>query len=614
VVSAPDIPGHRVAGVLGKGGFATVYRSWQLAVGREVAVKVDNRVLLSDRDRRRFVREVTAAGRLSGHPHVIDVYDAGTLGDGRPYLVMELCPAGSLNDALRRHGPMSPGQVRDIGIRIADALAAAHAAGILHRDIKPANILINRYGMVGLSDFGLASIMAAEGEQSATRDTLTPAYAPPESFRGEDPTVAADLYSLAATLYALLTGRPPRFPADGRSPDIVAIMMLHNKPVDDVPGTPPELMALLRRSLAPDPAVRPPSAAALRDALVALTAWPAGPSPQAARPAGPRGQPRPAVLPERAPSTGNAGPLHTQVPAAAPIPAGNPFPNSLPVPARPGSDGTQAGYAPGGSPAGSGPHGMPAGSGPDRTPAGPGPAGPPAGFDPVGPPARSGLHGTPARPGSDGIPAGRAPASPSGHRRRPLVRSIALAAGLVMIVGAAAIIGARILPHGASAGAAQGATSSSNPGAGSAAAPGVFGVATVTSGCPAATVRGAAAQCPAAPECWNGPVIIAGNVTDRSLPCNAAHGWQTFAIAILPADAQTYDVNIVQTNPSVRAVCSTAVLLKSRRGPALRIPGSAWEIYVLPPDEAAFSSGARAYRCIAHVLSGTAPSTSQFGG
>ena len=127
MTSAPDIPGHRVAGVLGTGGFATVYRSWQLAVGREVAVKVDNRVLLTDRDRRRFVREVTAAGRLSGHPHVIDVYDAGTLADGRPYLVMELCPAGSLNDALHRRGPMSAAQVRDIGIRIADALAAPAA-------------------------------------------------------------------------------------------------------------------------------------------------------------------------------------------------------------------------------------------------------------------------------------------------------------------------------------------------------------------------------------------------------------------------------------------------------------------------------------------------------
>ena len=128
MISVPDIPGHKVGGVIGTGGFATVYRSWQIAVGREVAVKVDNRVLASERDRRRFVREVTAAGRLSGHPHVIDVYDAGTLADGRPYLVMELCPGGSLNDALRGHGPMSPARVRDSGIRISDALAAAHAA------------------------------------------------------------------------------------------------------------------------------------------------------------------------------------------------------------------------------------------------------------------------------------------------------------------------------------------------------------------------------------------------------------------------------------------------------------------------------------------------------
>jgi Protein kinase domain len=267
VVTAPDIPGHRVGGVLGAGGFATVYRCWQLAVGREVAVKVDNRVLFTERDRRRFLREVTAAGRLSGHPHVIDVYDAGTLADGRPYLVMELCPAGSLHDALRRHGPMPAAQVRDIGSRLADALAAAHASGVLHRDIKPANILVNRFGMVGLSDFGLASIISARGEQTASREALTPAYSSPETFRGEEPTVLADVYSLAATLYALLAGRPPRFAADGRQPGLATIMSLHDRPVEDVPGTPPELMALLRAGLSPDPAARPQSAAALRDAL-----------------------------------------------------------------------------------------------------------------------------------------------------------------------------------------------------------------------------------------------------------------------------------------------------------------------------------------------------------
>ena len=251
MVSAPDIPGYQVGGVLGSGGFATVYRCWQLRVGREVAVKVDNRVLLSERDRRRFVREVTAAGRLSGHPHVIDVYDAGTLADGRPYLVMELCPAGSLADALHRDGPMSPAQVRDIGIRISDALAAAHAAGVLHRDIKPANILVNRYGLVGLSDFGLASIMAAGDQQSASREALTPAFAPPEAFRGDEPTVAGDIYSLVATLYALLAGRPPRFPDGPEGPGIATIIALHDQPVDDVPAAPPGLMAILRRRTPP---------------------------------------------------------------------------------------------------------------------------------------------------------------------------------------------------------------------------------------------------------------------------------------------------------------------------------------------------------------------------
>jgi serine/threonine protein kinase len=88
VAATPDIPGHRITDIIGNGGFATVYRGWQASVGREVAVKVDNRVLLGERDQRRFVREVTAAGRLSGHPHVIDVYDAGMLADGRPYMVI----------------------------------------------------------------------------------------------------------------------------------------------------------------------------------------------------------------------------------------------------------------------------------------------------------------------------------------------------------------------------------------------------------------------------------------------------------------------------------------------------------------------------------------------
>ncbi len=370
MVVAPDIPGHRIAGVLGRGGFATVYRGWQLAVGREVAVKVDSRMLLSERDRRRFVREVTAAGRLSGHPHVVDVYDAGTLNDGRPYMVMELCPSGSLDDAVGRHGPMTPAQVRDIGIKIADALAAAHAAGVLHRDIKPANILINRYGVVGLSDFGLASILATEREQSVTREALTPAYAPPESFRGDEPTAAGDLYSLAATLYALLAGRPPRFPADGGSPSFATIMSLHNKPVDDVPGAPPALMAALRRSLATDPAVRPQSAVALRDALLGLDLA----SPQAVTLTATQAQPHSVGLPARD--------------------------------ARPAAPGRHA-----------------RGNLPGRTM------------------VLAEVAASPTASLPDSVPAERVPVGPATRRRRAVLRLAALVAALLMITGAAAIIG-----------------------------------------------------------------------------------------------------------------------------------------------------------------------------
>jgi Protein kinase domain len=491
-------------------------------------VKVDNRVLLSDRDRRRFLREVTAAGRLSGHPHVIDVYDAGTLGDGRPYLVMELCPAGSLDDALRRHGPMSVAQVRDIGVRIADALAAAHAAGVLHRDIKPANILVNRYGMVGLSDFGLASITAAGDEQSATRNTLTPAYASPETFRCEEPTVAADLYSLAATLYALLAGRPPRFPADSSSPGLATIIMLHNEPVRDVPGAPPELMALLRWGLATDPAARPESAAALRDALAALGSRPAGPVAP------------PGALPDR------------RVQGAGP-------------------DAASRGRRPGS-----------------------GPPGPPVGGTSTGGTSTGGARTT-------------APA----RRRRPMARPVAAAAGLIVVIAAAAIIGGRVLSHPGKASAGFSGHPAAGPGA--ATAPGVFGIPTVTRGCPAASVRAAAARCPQAPECWNGLVVFSGSASASSLPCARPHVWETFAIAILPADARTYDQNLVAANRAVRAVCSMPVLLRSRRTRFKQIPARSWEIEVLPPDEAAFSSGARAYRCVAHMLVGPDPRTPEFG-
>jgi len=576
VVTAPDIPGHRVGGVLGAGGFATVYRCWQLAVGREVAVKVDNRVLLTERDRRRFLREVTAAGRLSGHPHVIDVYDAGTLGDGRPYLVMELCPAGSLNDALHRNGPMPPAQVRDIGIRLADALAAAHASGVLHRDIKPANILVNRFGMVGLSDFGLASIISAHGEQTASREALTPAYSSPETFRGEEPTVLADVYSLAATLYALLSGRPPRFAADGRSPSLATLMSLHDKPVEDVPGTPPELMALLRASLSPDPAARPPSAVALRDAL----ADPRGYGP-AARPAydGRVNPPAPAR------PAGGSGWPHQEITSPPDRRLSTPTVDSQAGP--PGYDGRLTTSARHRHADRSGLDAMPAGAASRRDG------------------AADASRGDAARPG-DGAGTGLRWLSPG---------QLGLAACLVLAIGAALVVGARLLPHGASAGAGPGATAADGTPAGEGTGEAVntadvFGVATRIAGCPAAALR-AAARCTATPECFAGLTVISGAANAEPLPCDQPHYWETFAIAILPADVRTYDQPMVAADPTVTKVCSEAVMLASRQGAARRLPAADWEIQVLPPSEEAYDSGSRVYRCLADEI-GHQPRTSQF--
>ncbi|KUO09452.1 serine/threonine-protein kinase [Streptomyces sp. DSM 15324] len=264
------LSGYEIQEVLGQGGFATVYRARQLAVGREVALKVDSRVLSTPRDRQRFLREVTAAGQLSGHPHVVPVYDAGVLADDRPYMVLELCPGGSLGERLHRQGALPPKEARDIGVGLADAVAAAHAAGVLHRDIKPGNVMVNRYGGVALTDFGLAAMPRPGRELSVTREALTPAYAPPEAFRSAEPSPAGDVYSLAATLYALLRGFPPHHPDDGTQLSLAELIVRHTWPYVPLQGMPTALNDVLRHALAPDPAERLSDAGAFRDALAAV--------------------------------------------------------------------------------------------------------------------------------------------------------------------------------------------------------------------------------------------------------------------------------------------------------------------------------------------------------
>jgi serine/threonine protein kinase len=325
----PVVPGLTDLSVFARGGYATVYRATQLSVGREVAVKVENRTLDTERDQRRFLREARAAGRMSSHPHVVDLFDAGVTADQHPYLIMELCD-GSYADRMKT-SPLTAIEARDIGVKIADALADAHQLGVLHRDVKPANILYSRFGEPALADFGLA-VLAEARDSSVTLEVLTPAYAAPEMFRHSVPSPAVDVYALCATLYAIMRGKPPRW-RDDRNPSLITLMELFTEPVPDLPDVPPGFMELLRRGMANEPSARP-SAEELRDSLAALvieTGRGGGPPPATPTSgAGPvYGHPSPSFPVSGAPTSGGPSPSGVYVsrsysPPSASSPASGP--------------------------------------------------------------------------------------------------------------------------------------------------------------------------------------------------------------------------------------------------------------------------------------------------
>ena len=154
-------------------------------------------------------------GALSHHPNVVPVYETGSV-DERLYLVMPLLPDGSLADQLAS-GPLAPAAVVELGRGLADALAAAHEAGVLHRDVKPANVLRTPHGTYQLADFGVARFVDATQTLGGLL-LATVAYAAPEVLDGGPATAASDVYSLGATLHAALRGRPPFESGPGDAP------------------------------------------------------------------------------------------------------------------------------------------------------------------------------------------------------------------------------------------------------------------------------------------------------------------------------------------------------------------------------------------------------------
>ncbi|MEQ4721986.1 serine/threonine-protein kinase [Nonomuraea sp. B19D2] len=224
---------YRLQSQLGEGGMGTVWRATDELLQQEVAVKeVKLPPDLDEASRteltERTLREARAAARLRSHPSIVTVHDV-VLDGGRPWIVMELVRGRSLEQAVRDDGPLPPRQVAGIGLRVLDALMAAHASGVLHRDVKPANVMLTDDGRVLLTDFGIATIA---GDSALTQSgflTGSPGYIAPERLRGETDGPAADLWSLGATLFTAVEGGPP-FAGPNTAAVLAAVLMQEPAP------------------------------------------------------------------------------------------------------------------------------------------------------------------------------------------------------------------------------------------------------------------------------------------------------------------------------------------------------------------------------------------------
>jgi len=287
---------YRILGPLGAGGMGTLYRAEDSRLGRQVAIKFLSAELERDpASLERFQREARAASALN-HPGICTIYDVGETGEGdsrRPFLVMELLQGQTLRERIAA-GSLPFDAILEFGTQIADALDAAHSAGIVHRDIKPANIFITARGQAKILDFGLAKQNSARRagqlvgatQTAATQVTVTPmpsdtlttpgssvgtvAYMSPEQARGEELDARTDIFSVGGTLYEMATARPP---FAGGTTALVFDAIFHREP--DAPSRvnlaiPPKFDELVLKALEKDRDLRYQSAAELRADLKRL--------------------------------------------------------------------------------------------------------------------------------------------------------------------------------------------------------------------------------------------------------------------------------------------------------------------------------------------------------
>ncbi len=247
---------YKIEHLLGEGGMGVVYKGWDKNLGRHVAIKVLANQLVEDFEAvKRFEREAHVIAELN-HPNIAQVYRIGKI-DGVPYYSMEFIDGCSLHDILQQTGRISGSKFAKIAIQAAEGLKAAAAKNIIHRDIKPANIMIMNDDSVKIVDFGIAKAFTGNSFKTATGMLLgTPLYMSPEQGRGAYIDHRADIYSLGATFFQMVTGKPP-FEADN---PINLIQKHIQEPVKNIkeinPNVPDKLCVLIYGMLQKNPADR----------------------------------------------------------------------------------------------------------------------------------------------------------------------------------------------------------------------------------------------------------------------------------------------------------------------------------------------------------------------
>jgi serine/threonine protein kinase len=268
---------YRLRRLIGEGGMSAVYEAEHVDLGRIVAVKVLQRERAADR--RAVSRLAHEARVVAGvnHPNVCGVHDLGTLADGRPYIVMDRLQGGTLASRILRDGAVEARDIVPIIVQLLSALAAVHEIGVIHRDLKPQNVFLTPRAdgapWVKLLDFGLSRGGTGDATPILGPGFVvgTPIYMAPEQISGKRLDRRVDIWASGVILYEALSGRPPFWSAKF-SAIVHQVTRSRHRPLDDVdPSIPLELVTIVNRALAKDPADRFSSAIEFRDALVAMS-------------------------------------------------------------------------------------------------------------------------------------------------------------------------------------------------------------------------------------------------------------------------------------------------------------------------------------------------------